>query len=71
MRTGKFYEINVSENGKHIFATDSTIRQYDEEHVEVLVKLFKEKFANCKVEVSVWQSSIPALPDVIKKFTSI
>lgn len=44
MKTGKFFEINVSQNGKHIFATDCYNRQYSEVKINELIKLFKEKF---------------------------
>lgn len=44
MRTGIFYEINVAKNGKHIFATDSSIRSYGDDGIVELLKLFAEKF---------------------------
>lgn len=44
MRTGVFFEINVSKNGKHVFATDSSIRSYGDDAIVNLLKLFVEKF---------------------------
>ena len=38
------YEINVSKNGRHIFATDGTVRTYTDSQIRDLVLLFREKF---------------------------
>lgn len=45
------YEINVSRNGKHVFATDSHIRSYHATDIASLVSLFKTVFPDCKVSV--------------------
>ena len=69
MKTGTFFEINVSHNGEHIFATDSTLRSYTEKHVTELLALFAKIYPkNNKYTISVtcWQcSSSPALPQGI------
>jgi hypothetical protein len=70
MKTGTFFEINVSHKGHGVFATDSSIRSYDVDHVVKLVKLFKEKFPKnegYKVSVTCWQTGCPAMPEEIKK----
>jgi len=38
------YEVNVAKNGKHVFATDSTVRNYPESQIRDLILLFREKF---------------------------
>lgn len=54
MRTGKFFEINVSKNGKHLFATDSSIRSYGDDGIVALLELFAQKFPYAEgYEVSV------------------
>ena len=38
------YEINVSKDGRHVFATDGTIREYTDNQIRDLILLFREKF---------------------------
>ena len=38
------WEINVSKNGRHVFATDGTIRNYSDSQIRDLILLFREKF---------------------------
>ena len=45
------YEINVSFNGKHVFATDSTIRNYRLEDIRRLQRFFKQTLPCCKIDV--------------------
>lgn len=61
------YEINVSKNGKHVFATDSCIRSYTEEDIVKLINLFRTAFPDCKITVNPFGKSTPALPDGIKQ----
>ena len=84
MRTGTFYEINVSrhwvgkdENGKdvqkhgHVFATDSGIRNYDHFQVLDMLRLFAEKFPKSEgyeVSVTTWQVSCPQLHEDVAAF---
>lgn len=90
MRTGDFYEINVSKEkdvepaggqdesvGKeftkerHVFATDSNIRQYDEAQVLQKLKLFAEKFPKSEgyvVSLTFWRVSCPSVPEAISVF---
>jgi hypothetical protein len=70
MKTGTFFEINVSHNGHGVFATDSSIRSYTEQHVVDLVKLFKMKFPKdegYKVSVTCWHTGSPKVPEEIEK----
>jgi len=70
MKTGTFFEINVSYKGHGLFATDSSIRSYSSSHVAKLVKLFKEKFPKdegYRVTVTCWHTGCPAMPEEIKK----
>jgi hypothetical protein len=46
------YEINVSKNGRHVFATDSHIRNYHPEDITRLVELFTIAFPDCKIDVT-------------------
>lgn len=55
------YEINVSRNGKHVFATDSHIRNYDKESIRKLVELFKVTFPDCKITVTGFSHRNPVL----------
>jgi hypothetical protein len=68
MRTGTFFEINISKNGKHVFATDSSIRQYDTYQTVALLALLKEKFPpedDYEFGVTGWHCGGIALPDEI------
>jgi hypothetical protein len=38
------WEINISKGGRHVFATDSTIRTYHAEQIRDIILLFHEKF---------------------------
>jgi len=38
------YDINISKNGRHIFATDSTIRNYSSAQARDIILLFRETF---------------------------
>lgn len=70
MKTGQFFEINVTKGGLHVFATDSTIRSYSASYVSKLVELFKEKFPKEEgydITVTTWSCGCPALPSVIKE----
>ena len=71
MRTGTFYEINVSKKGKGIFATDSNIRNYDKFQILEILKLFAEKFPKSEdyeVGITIWHSGCPALDGEITDF---
>ncbi len=61
MKTGTFFEINVSDDkNKHVFATDSSIRNYKIEDIARMIKLFKEKFPENKgyrISVTSWSCS--------------
>lgn len=46
------FEVNVSIGGKHLFATDSRIRTYSEEHIRDLVVLFRQAFPGCHIAVT-------------------
>jgi hypothetical protein len=66
MRTGTFYEINVSKNGQHLFATDASIRQYDVYQVLEMLNLFREKFPKSEgfdLKVTTWHAGCPKLDD--------
>ena len=68
MRTGTFYEINVSRKGKHIFATDGSIRNYDHGQIIEILTLFSEKFPKSEefeVGVTTWSCGCPALHEDI------
>lgn len=70
MKSGKFYEINVAQNGIHLFATDTFVRSYDEAKIAELLLLFKEKFPKEeKYEVSVtgYTCGATALSDEMKQ----
>lgn len=45
------WEINVSKNGKHVFATDGSIRRYPKEDIAALVELFTVSFPDCQISV--------------------
>lgn len=55
------YEINVSKNGKHVFATDSRIRSYTKDDIDGLVKLFETAFPDCKISVTVFLTAVGTL----------
>jgi UDP-galactopyranose mutase len=70
MRTGTFFEINISLNGKHILATDSSIRQYNEFQILELLELLKDKFSpddGYEYTITCWHVSCPSLPENITK----
>jgi hypothetical protein len=46
------YEINVSKDGRHIFATDSHIRNYRPEHIATLVGLLRSVLPGHKISVN-------------------
>jgi hypothetical protein len=55
------YEINVSKNGMHVFATDRNVRHYTESHTRDLVLLFKEKFPESdgyRIDVSCYKRRV-------------
>jgi hypothetical protein len=62
------YEINISKKGKHIFATDSHIRNYTPQQICDLILLFKNIFPKeeeYKITVtSTWRVT-QSLPDQI------
>lgn len=72
MKTGTFFEINVSLDGKHLFATDSTIRSYSEKEIEKLMELFLKKFPKEEkytITISTWTcSGSICLPESLKKY---
>ena len=59
------YEINVSKDGKHVFATDSKIRSYSLEYIESLIKLFMISFPDCKIGVTPFGKHTPGIPQNI------
>ncbi len=69
MRTGTFYEINISKNGKHILATDSSIREYDEFQIVEMIRRLKKVFPEEEYDysVSAWHCGVIPLPDRIKR----
>jgi hypothetical protein len=73
MKTGTFYEINITKKGIHVFATDSTIRSYNDSQILKLLKLFKLKFPESEdyqVSVTAWHCGAPVLPKNVKEFIS-
>jgi len=48
------YEVNVSLNGWHLFATDSRIRWYKPFQIADMVLVFKERFPEATVSVMAW-----------------
>lgn len=68
MRTGRFFEINVTQKGKHVFATDSSIRQYTECQIVEMLKLFEQKFPkeeDYNIDVTFWSCGCPEIPHAI------
>ena len=71
MRTGTFYEINVSQKCKGIFATDSHIRNYDASQILEILKLFAVKFPKSEayeISVTIWHCGCPQLDGEIAEF---
>lgn len=64
------WEINVSRKGKHVFATDGTIRGYLDSHIRDLILLFREKFPEAdgyRIDVSCFKvKTVLPLPDFIE-----
>lgn len=70
MKTGTFFEINVTNEGRHVFATDSTIRSYGEPDVEKLLLLFNEKFPKSEgygVSVTSWRCGGQGLSEKLQE----
>jgi hypothetical protein len=58
------YEINVSRNGQHVFATDSTIRNYHWDDIVALAEFFRTVMPDCQVSVMAFSHrSVLPLPD--------
>ena len=72
MRTGIFFEICVSKNGKHVFATDSMIRSYNDSQIKDMVLLFKERFPEkeYKIEITSWKCGSNQVPEDLKELLS-
>lgn len=70
MKTGQFFEINISQKRKHVFATDSSIRHYSESHIVEMLELFKQRFPKEEgydISVTTWSCGCPKLPDAIEQ----
>jgi hypothetical protein len=61
------YEINVSKNGKHVFATDSHYRTYRECDIIKQIELFKAAFPDCKISVRSWREYTLPLSEELQK----
>ena len=63
------YEINVSKNGRHVFATDGTIRNYNGSQIRDLILLFREKFPETDgyiIGVTCFNKMSQPIPDYVK-----
>lgn len=69
MKTGTFFEINVSQKGRHVFATDSMIRSYTDAHIVELLRLFAEKFPTSEgyeFSVTCWHCGAGSMPESVE-----